>query len=45
MIVIVKGLNITTIYRFKRKFIRYFLCIIINKIKGNEVDILDEGDF
>lgn len=44
MIVIVKGKNITTLYNFKHKFIRYYLCIIINKIKGNGVDILDEED-
>lgn len=45
MIVIVKEKNITTLYNFKHKFIRYYLCIIINKIKGYEVDILDEKDF
>lgn len=45
MIVIVKNASMTTIYTFKHKFIRYYLCIIINKIKGNEVDILDEKDF
>lgn len=44
MIVIVKGKNITSLYNFKHKFIRYYLCIIINKIKGHEVDILDEKD-
>lgn len=42
MIVIVKEKNITTLYNFKHKFIRYYLCIIINKIKGHEVDIIDK---
>lgn len=44
MIVIVKEKSITTLYNFKHKFIRYYLCIIINKIKGYGVDILDEED-
>ena len=45
MIVIVKETYKTIIYRYKHKFIRYYLCIIINKIKGYEVGILDEEDF
>ena len=44
MIVIIKAKNITTIYKFRRKLIRYYLCIIINKIRGHEVEILNEKD-
>lgn len=45
MIVIVKDNNYITIYKYRHKLIRYYLCIIINKIKGYEVDILGEKDF
>ena len=45
MIVIVKDNNYITIYKYRHKLIRYYLCIIINKIKGYEVDILDNKDF
>ena len=44
MIVIVKDKIYTTIYKFRRKLIKYYLCIIINKIKGYEVEILNEKD-
>lgn len=44
MIVIVKDKNYTTIYKFRRKLIRYYLCIIINKIKGHEVETINEKD-
>lgn len=44
MIVIVKDANKTIIYRFKHKFIKYYLCVIINKLKGREVKTLkNEG--
>lgn len=44
MIVIIKAKNITTIHKFRRKLIRYYLCIIINKIRGYEVETLKEKD-
>ncbi len=37
MWVIVKDKNI---YYFKHKFIRYYLCILVHKIKGYEVEVL-----
>lgn len=44
MIVIVKKGRYTTITRFKHRFIRYYLYIIINWLKKCEIDILDEKD-
>ena len=44
MIVIVKDNNYITIYKYRHKLIRYYLCIIINKIRGYEVETLKEKD-
>jgi len=44
MIVIVKNASMTTIYTFKHKFIRYYLCVLLNRLKGREVEVLkNEG--
>lgn len=43
MIVIVKDNNYITIYKYRHKLIRYYLCIIINKIKGYQVKVIDHG--
>jgi hypothetical protein len=32
-------------YYFRHKFIRYYLCILINKIRGKEVEVLENEYF
>jgi hypothetical protein len=44
MIVIIKTLTDTSFKRFKHKTIRYWLYILINKIKGKEVFVINEKD-
>lgn len=41
MIVLVKDNKETVLYYFKHKLLRYYLCIVINKLKGKEVIILN----
>lgn len=42
MIVIVKNDNYITIHKFRYKFIRYAMCVLINKLRGYEVEVLED---
>ena len=42
--VIVKNDRKTEIRKFKHRFIKYWLYLLINKIKKNKVEILNEKD-
>lgn len=42
MYVLIKYSNKVELRHFKHKFIRYWLCIIINKIKDYEVEVLED---
>ena len=42
MIVIVRSKKYASIKRYKYKFIRYYLYILINKVKGYEVAVLKD---
>ena len=44
MIVIIKHGNITYIEYFKRRFVKYWFCIIKWKLKGAEVSTIKESD-
>ena len=37
-----KNVIINTIKVFKRRFIRYWLCILVNKIRGRKVEVIKE---
>jgi hypothetical protein len=42
MWVIIKETNRTEIKYFKRKFIRYYTEILMNKIKKKEIEVIDD---
>ena len=44
MWVIIKETNKTEIKYFKRKFIRYYAEILINKIKRKEIEVINDEE-
>ena len=42
MIVIVRNYNYITIHKFRYKFVRYWLCVMVNKLKGFQVEVLED---
>ena len=39
-----KGIYVTEVRHFKRKFIRYYLYMLLMIIKGVEIQVIEEGE-